>query len=63
MIPALLFCSNGKPRTEHWTNSMKKLSDIMNAKLVTFDCGHYIHQFKSEEMCAKIVSFVKSLNG
>lgn len=59
--PALLFSSNGYPMSEHWTKCQKEFAEILNAKLVSYDCGHYIHHFKSEEMSKEIIDFVNSL--
>ena len=59
--PALLFSSNGKPLSEHWTKCQKEFAIILNAKLISFDCGHYIHHYKSDEMCKEIFEFVNSL--
>lgn len=59
--PALLFSSNGYPMSEHWTRCQKEFAKILDARLVSYDCGHYIHHFKSEEMSKEIVNFVKSL--
>jgi len=59
--PALLFSSNGYPMSEYWTRCQKEFAKILDARLVSYDCGHYIHHFKSEEMSKEIVNFVKSL--
>lgn len=59
--PALLFSSNGYPMSEHWTKCQKEFAEILSAKLVSYDCGHYIHHFKSEEMSKEIIDFVNSL--
>lgn len=59
--PALLFSSNGYPMSEHWTKCQKEFAEVLNAKLVSYDCGHYIHHFKSEEMSKEIIDFVNSL--
>ena len=34
---------------------------ILNAKMIFYDCGHYIHHYKSDEMCKEIINFVNSL--
>lgn len=57
----LLFSSNGKPLSEHWTKCQKEFASILNAKLISYDCGHYIHHYKSDEMCKEIIEFVNSL--
>ncbi len=60
--PTLLFTSNGKQTSKNWLEHQQKFASIMNAKLVCFDCGHYIHYFKSEEMCREIKEFIKERN-
>jgi len=59
--PILLFSSNGKQTKGHWSDAQKEFATIQNAKLICYDCGHYIHHFKSNEMCEEIVRFVNSL--
>lgn len=59
--PALLFSSNGKQLSESWTKSQKEFATILNAKLISYDCGHYIHHHRSDEMCKEIIEFVNSL--
>lgn len=59
--PTLLFSSNGKQTSEHWIENQRKFASIMNAKLITYNCGHYIHHYKSNEMCEEIIRFVNSL--
>lgn len=58
---ALLFSSNGKPLSEHWQKYQKEFASILNAKLINYDCGHYIHHYKSDQMCEEIINFVNSL--
>ena len=59
--PTLLFTSNGKQTTKNWIQEQQKFASIMNAKLIRFDCGHYIHYFKSEDICNAIKEFVNNL--
>ena len=61
--PVLLFSSNGKQTQGYWFNAQKEFAEIQNAKLISYDCGHYIHYYKSNEMCAEIIKFVNSLDG
>ena len=60
--PILLFSSNGKQTQGYWSAAQKEFATIQNAKLIRYDCGHYIHHFKSNEMCEEIVRFVNSLD-
>ena len=59
--PALLFSSNGQDQERDWVENQQKFAELMGAKLVSYDCGHYIHHFKSEEMGKEIIAFVNSL--
>ena len=59
--PTLLFSSNGKDQERDWVLNQQKFAEIMGAKLVSYDCEHYIHHFKSDAMCKEIFEFVTSL--
>ena len=59
--PILLFVSNGKQTQGYWEKAQKEFAAILDAKIINFDCGHYIHHFKSDEMCKEIFKFVNSL--
>ena len=59
--PTLLFSSNGKDQERDWVANQQKFAEIMGAKLVSYDCEHYIHHFKSDEMRTEILEFVNSL--
>ena len=58
--PALLFSSNGKDQERDWVENQQKFAAIMGAKLISYDCGHYIHHFKSDEMSKEIIKFANS---
>ncbi len=60
--PMLLFVSNGKQTQGHWAEAQKEFAKMQNAELIVYNCGHYIHQFKSDEMCTEISKFINSLN-
>ena len=59
--PMLLFSSNGKDQEVDWVLNQQKFAENMGAKLISYDCEHYIHHFKSEEMCKEIIEFICSL--
>ena len=59
--PTLLFSSNGKDQERDWVKNQQKFALSVGSKLVSYDCEHYIHHFKSEEMCEEIIKFVYSL--
>lgn len=60
--PTLLFSSNGEGQEKDWIAYQKEFASQMGAKLVLYDCGHYIHHFKSEEMCKEITAFIREIN-
>ena len=59
--PMLLFCSNGEDQERDWVQNQERFAASMGARLICYDCGHYIHHFKSDEMCKEIVAFIHSL--
>ena len=59
--PTLLFSSNGEDQERDWVKNQQKFAAIMGARLISYDCGHYIHHFKSDEMRDEIIKFVNSL--
>ena len=59
--PALLFSSNGKDQERDWVENQQKFAASMDAKLIAYDCAHYIHHFKSDEMSREIIRFIDSL--
>ena len=59
--PTLMFSSNGEDQEKDWILNQEKFASSMGAKLISYDCGHYIHHFKSDEMCKEIIEFVNSL--
>ena len=56
--PTLLFSSNGEDQEKDWVINQQRFASIIGAKLINYDCGHYIHHFKSEEMCKEIIDFI-----
>ena len=59
--PTLMFSSNGEDQEKDWVVNQEKFASSMGARLISYDCGHYIHHFKSDEMCNEIIEFVNSL--
>ena len=59
--PTLMFSSNGEDQEKDWVENQEKFASSMGARLISYDCGHYIHHFKSDEMCNEIIEFVNSL--
>lgn len=59
--PTLLFSSNGEGQERDWTLNQEKFAQIMGARLISYDCGHYIHHVKSDEMSKEIMEFANSL--
>lgn len=59
--PALLFSSNGKDQERDWVENQQEFAASMGAQLIAYDCAHYIHHFKSDEMSSEIIRFINSL--
>ena len=59
--PTLMFSSNGEDQEKDWVENQEKFASSMGARLISYDCSHYIHHFKSDEMCKEIIEFVNSL--
>lgn len=59
--PILLFVSNSKQTQGYWYEAQKEFSNLLHAKLIRYDCGHYIHHYKSEEMTNEIIRFEKEV--
>lgn len=59
--PMLLFSSNGQGQERDWVENQQKFALSMGARLICYDCGHYIHHFKSNEMREEIIKFINSL--
>lgn len=59
--PTLLFSSNGKQTFKNWLQNQQYFAEVMNARLITYDCGHYIHYYMSDQMSKEIISFIDSL--
>ena len=64
-IPMLMFVSDGKETgVDNWTDLQKEYaSDLSNAKVVELGCGHYIHNFKQQQISRDMREFIESLNG
>ena len=60
--PTLLFSSDGKQTFRNWIQNQQEFAEVMDARLITYDCGHYIHYFKSDDMNEEIKGFIDSLS-
>lgn len=56
--PILLFVSNGKQIDKYWVGIQHEFATSVNAKIICYNCGHYIHYYKSNEMSKHIIEFV-----
>jgi pimeloyl-ACP methyl ester carboxylesterase len=59
--PTLLFSSNGEDQERDWVLNQQRFATVMGARLISYDCGHYIHHFKSDDMAREIIKFANSL--
>lgn len=58
-----MFCSDGTEIGDFWIPTQEKFAEENQAKIICFDCGHYIHYYKSEEMVDHIESFLAEIIG
>ncbi len=59
--PMLLFSSSGEDQERDWVINQQRFATMMGARLISYDCSHYIHHFKSDEMSKEIIEFCKIL--
>lgn len=59
--PLLMFCSDGTEIGDFWIPVQKEFAEENQAEIIFYECGHYIHYFKSEEMKEHIKSFLEAL--
>lgn len=59
--PVFLFSSNGKEVGDFWISAQARFSEENAARLEAFDCGHYLHHYKSEAIAEKIRAFMDGL--
>ena len=62
-IPMLMFVSDGKETgIDNWIDIQKEYaSDLSNAKVIELDCGHYVHNYKQEQISAEMKVFIEGL--
>jgi len=62
-IPMLMFVSDGKETgIENWIKSQKEYAfDLSDAQVIELDCGHYVHNFKQEQINDEMRAFIESL--
>ena len=62
-IPMLMFVSDGKETgLDCWEQVQKDYTaDLTYAKVITLDCGHYVHNFEQESISGEMKSFIESL--
>lgn len=59
--PTLLFSSNGKQIGKYWVSNQEQFAKEVGARLIKYDCGHYLHYYKSNEMALLISEFVREI--
>jgi len=58
--PIIMFTSNGDEIGDFWISKQKQFANENNIELNSFDCGHYLHYYKSEEITESIKKFIKN---
>lgn len=61
--PVLMFCSDGTEIGDFWISTQEEFAEESHVEIIYFDCGHYIHYYKSEEMAVSIKSFLDGIAG
>ena len=63
-IPMLMFVSDGKETgIDNWVDIQKEYAyNLSEANVIELDCGHYIHNFKQEQISNDIKEFIERLN-
>lgn len=59
--PILMFTSDGKELGNNWLSCQAAYANESGAELVNLDCGHYVHKYKTDEIAAKMKSWLKGL--
>ena len=57
--PVLMFVSNGKQVSPIWIEHERDFAEQCNAKIITLNCGHYVHYYESDLISIEIRNFVK----
>ncbi|MBR1724740.1 MAG: hypothetical protein IJ723_06970, partial [Ruminococcus sp.] len=62
-IPMLMFVSDGKETgIEKWSDIQKEYaSELSNATVIELDCGHYVHNYKQEQISEKMKEFIGNI--
>lgn len=55
----LMFVSNGKQVSSNWLEHEREFAEQCNAKIITLNCGHYVHYYESDLISNEIRNFVK----
>ena len=60
-INILLFSSNGAELNSSWVDLQKQSAIKMDAELIIFDCGHYVHIHEALEIANKCKQFLNGI--
>lgn len=63
-VPMIMFVSDGtETKGNDWVgNHHKYAADLTNAKVIELDCGHYVHNFKQDQICTEMKEFISKLD-
>ena len=58
-----MFVSDGKETgIENWSEIQKEYaSELSNASVIELDCGHYVHNYKQEQISEEIKEFIGNI--
>ncbi len=57
-IPILMFSSDGNEIGDYWLPCQERFASAVGAKLEILDCGHYVHDYKYEEIARISKQFI-----
>jgi pimeloyl-ACP methyl ester carboxylesterase len=62
-IPMLMYVSDGKETgIEKWVDIQKEYaSELSNATAIELDCGHYVHNYKQEQISKEMKEFINKI--
>ena len=62
-IPMLMYVSDGKETgVENWADIQKMYaSELSNSVVIELDCGHYVHNYKQEQIAKEMREFIENI--
>nr|MCR5237894.1 hypothetical protein [Lachnospiraceae bacterium] len=63
-VPMIMFVSDGtEVKGSDWIEKhYEYASDLTNAKVIELGCGHYVHNFKQDQISVEMKEFINKLD-